>query len=224
VRGVIAPATRLGFWVLLVEDDAWRPGATVARGCLRDLFARWPEGARAYAGQPVLFRPASSCGLALLAADFLPRPDFPLGAPTLPSSTVLEGPFDANGLAFDRLTYLVELSGPAAARTLEKEWKARRLAFQTRRKDGVRWSVVGKTFRARSGYLALREAAAAPPQVLCTARAWASGRFPASRVLAVFKPAPETCPACGSARVRLLKAVGVVDFPACVACLLRSGR
>ena len=224
------------FWAWLAPEDSWRPNCTVARGLLRDLFRIWEKGAGLYLGRPRVSRIDGASGLALLSADFRDSGKTPViatgNAGRDKGSCIVEGPLNETSFDPSALLYLVKISGDAGRRSAAlcaAILKSAKIKFQSVRKGGEIWSLVGPTFRKRHGLTAIGEGADGSAVLVCSAKAndlMATNRnlIQGGVVLAVCAESPRKCPVCGARMLQPIKAMPGTDVPECIDCFVRGDQ
>jgi radical SAM superfamily enzyme YgiQ (UPF0313 family) len=227
-------ATNRSFWAWLAPEDSWHPDCTIARGLLRDLFRKWDEGVGLYLGRPRLSRIDGASGLALLSADFSASE----GAPVIISRStvknkerrIIEGPLDETSFDPSAFLYWVKISGDAgrlSAASFAAVLKSAKIKFQSVRKGGDIWNLVGPTFRKRHGLTAVGEGADGSTVLVCSANVddlTAPNRnlIRGGVILAVCIESQRKCPACGAKMLQTVKAMPGTDVPECIDCFVRG--
>jgi radical SAM superfamily enzyme YgiQ (UPF0313 family) len=222
------------FWSWLAPEDSWHPNCTIARGLLRDLFRIWDKGAGLYLGRPRMFRIDGASGLALLSADFVDSGMPPVIAAGNTGQgaghRIIEGPLDESSLDPSAFLFWVKISGDAGRRfaTLcTAVLKSEKIKFQSVRKNGAIWNLVGPTFRKRHGLTAIGEGADGSTILVCSAKAkdlTATNRTTRQGgvALAICRESPRKCPSCGAKMLQVIKAMPGTEVPECIDCFVRG--
>ena len=164
-RESVKPVIRR-FFCRIGAEDAWRPDVSVARGLLREQLIRSPGATRAYAGRPGIHRFPGTWGLVLLEGTFRG------GWPGEDAAGEVPG-FLAECRALDKsamegLLHLLQFPGGVEVESVLKEGK---VPFQSVRREGSLWSIVGGHHRRRAGVTAVERRASGGVRVLCSSAA-----------------------------------------------------
>ena len=161
-RGRTEPAIRR-FVCRIGMEQARRPDVSVARGLLREWLLRDASATRAYAGRPAVTRFPGAWGLVLLQGRFreqLLGDGLPKNVPGFLTTDREVAAWDMDGLL-----YLLCLSDGAEVESVLKD---ARIPFQSVRRDGALWSVVGANHRRRVGITTVERRTSGEVRVLCS--------------------------------------------------------
>lgn len=235
VPGAVGSVRVYTCWAQLGPADAGRPAVTLARGLWSRALAAWPPAARAYRGAPGLVRPLPAAGLALLQGAFCGTPwegwTLPAGGLAEDGRSLLTGPGEPPAAPPDGWLSEVWTMGPDGVPMLgklEAALRARRVSYRTVRWGDRLYSVLGRSFRRRTGLVAFAQCADGAAVLYGTARLreladdlWPVG-IALPVVAAIYVPTEQPCAACGGEPWEPLRALSGAPPAFCPDCLLRQ--